>query len=199
MDFLIKSFFLFLLRLVLALIGLVVVAVALPFSYEVPGTLKANGWYLRLLPPWAWAWSNDRDGAEGDDQRRWLDRDAIFTNAWLNRWWWLAIRNPFNNGTRSWQLFSIDLDEVCAHKYVGQFDVRDKFGYEGYQFVSAVSINPIARACEGLYYVRRWGSSDYGFVIQIGFKLYPRELKKPPTDEGRVSFTFELAPLKKIS
>jgi len=202
--FVIKSVWLLALRLVLAMLGIFMVAIALPWSYEVPGTRKANGWYLRSLPRWTWLWGNDRDGAEGDDSRRWLDRDAVFSSKWpgyewLNRWWWLAVRNPVNNATRTWSLFSIDLQQVKVWEWCGQYEVRDKISYEGWQFVQASYRYTSHYEYQGIYYVRRWGNTTKALVIQIGFKLYPRELENPPADEGRVSFTFEIAPFKDIS
>jgi hypothetical protein len=195
MTFLCQAILLFALRLALAIIGMPIVALALPWSYEVKGTRQANGWYMRRLPSWAWIWDNAQDGSEGDSSRRWLDRDVISSNAWLNRWWWLAVRNPVNNASRTWSIFSLSLTEVSSWTYAGNLNVRDLIGLTGWQFVTA---RVEERTYQGFYLVRQWGNSKRGLVMQIGYKIYPRELANPPANEGRVSFTFEISPFKDI-
>jgi hypothetical protein len=75
-------------QLLVAIIGLIIVPIALLFT----GTLKNN------LPKWAWFWGNDEDGLQSPS----LDKDEHFTTpgSYLDRLYWLAIRNPACNFSR---------------------------------------------------------------------------------------------------
>ncbi len=72
-------------KIVLALLGLVVVPIALQFDLD-----------SRLWPKVFWLWGND----EHSVAPRWWMHDGKHHN-WFSRkfpnWWWFAIRNPVNN------------------------------------------------------------------------------------------------------
>ena len=51
-------------RVVMIVLGLAVVAVAIPFA--VPGVSVSDGRPIVNLPRWAWPWGNDFDGLDGD-------------------------------------------------------------------------------------------------------------------------------------
>lgn len=88
----------FIIRMVMVLAGLLIVAVALPWSYT-EGYTNLAGWQMRKLPRWAWLWSNDHDGIEGDTEGRYQVRDG-YGFGWWPRYNWAALRNPANNFSR---------------------------------------------------------------------------------------------------
>lgn len=57
--------------LVLLILGLVVVAVAIPF--RVPGVSVSDGRSIVNLPRWAWLFGNDYDGLLGDKRGWWAE------------------------------------------------------------------------------------------------------------------------------
>ena len=71
-------------KLALAIIGLVVIPFALVYER-----------FTKEWPRWAWVWGNDEEGCPA----WWIDRvslDHWYTDRWPY-WWWYAIRNPVNN------------------------------------------------------------------------------------------------------
>lgn len=91
------------------LLGLIVVAGALPFAKAVPGTKKPftqfpGEWELVRLPRWALWWDNPVDGMLGD-RRGWWDNYCL-TNygtdcrTFYAMWQWAAIRNSSNYWSR---------------------------------------------------------------------------------------------------
>ena len=83
-----------LVRFPLAVLGFVVVPVALRFSETVYGPL---GDEHERLPRWAWLWDNDEDGIDGPPWYRngYALKHPVAKH--FPRFWWLAVRNPVNN------------------------------------------------------------------------------------------------------
>jgi|GEM_PF-807887 len=190
------------LRIASILLGLLVVPLALPFRVVHHGTAKpfsqtSGNWCLVTLPAWAWLWSNDRDGAVGD-QRGWWHQNAPFglgAYHWFSMLVWLAFRNPANN-LRFTRLFGCPVLETSC-TWWGQEEVEDDPGKGGIRFLMAWSgIAPYY----GLYWVWQW-SERRALVVQLGFKPEPSDwLEDYSGDESRQwkGFTFEINPVKNI-
>lgn len=83
-----------LLRLLLALVGLVVVAIAIPFAKK-SGPVNSFGWQMERLPWWAWPWSNDYDGIQGQKNgKNYTDHPL---DSFAGKYHWTAVRNSLNN------------------------------------------------------------------------------------------------------
>ena len=198
-----QSLGLSLVKLSMAVIGLFVVAVALPFRKGETKWLssshnEAYEWGVITLPKWAWLWSNDSDGSLGDS-RGWWAKNAVFGlphTSYFAQWWWLCIRNPVNN-LRYTKLMSCDVSKAeITHQ--GDYFVRDKPDFAGYQFVVATVEG---RSYYGLYIVHQW-NEERAFVLRAGFKVEPRHAK---TDWGsekphkrHKGFTFRISPYNEI-
>lgn len=198
---------LFLIRVLGILSGYLVVPLSLPFSRVVEGTLRPfsdyphNGsWQLEILPKLFWMWSNDEDGALGD-KRGWWDANTPFGNcrSFMSKFWWLAVRNPFNNASRFSSFFACNITNKDWEWY-GQEYVRDDFSNTGWQLVFATD-KDTKKIHGGFYWVHRWGSSNRALVVQLGNKIYPRHRWVVENDpiESFKGFTFEINPFKDIS
>lgn len=192
------------LRILLIVAGLVIVPLAIPLrrtdeSTRQPFTTTAGDWLLVTLPEWAWLWSNDRDGAAGD-QRGWWHMNAplgLGAYHWLSMFWWLAIRNPANNA-RFTRLMGCPVTE-CTFEYWGDEVVKDKPGQGGARFMIATH-RETGRKYYGLYFVKTW-SNTRALVVQIGFKGEPSDWHEDySADESRQwkGLTFEVNPWKNI-
>ena len=119
---------LILIRIPMILLGLVVVAVALPFAKVHPdptdplrvAKLKWSDWQLVRLPVWAWPWDNMRDGAMGDTRGRYWYAQApgFLITPYLKQYWWLAVRNPCNNFSRFMRPNTVDVRKLVI-TYIG--------------------------------------------------------------------------------
>lgn len=163
-----QSFTITLIQLPLMAIGLFAVPLALMFRIYDTSVIPEvkNGWVMIRLPKWAWIWDNDWDGAMGDDNMRYWDRDypKIFKNSpLLKMWYWLAVRNKINNSSRYW--FGCDVSKNKPILIAGDYTVQDKRGKEGWQLVKA-------GWCIGFYWVRK-GVTEKNWVSRMGFKIQP--------------------------
>lgn len=189
--FLLKWLFLFVVRAVLMVLGLVVVPVALPFTkWTVSVSDRRN---IEVLPDWAWLWSNDFDGTLGD-RRGWWDAHAPFglgSYHFLSKFIWLALRNPVNNLRRT-DWFSCPVRD-CYVMYIGKFNVEDKVGKTGWQFVVAEHMKT-EKEWHGFYWVHPW-NAERALVVRAGFKIKPghEDGNEPPK-----GFTFRFNPWKKL-
>ena len=162
---------LMLVRAVLILLGLVVVAVALPF-YN--GNRKLDQfftqfhtkdvWYHIGLPKWAWLWSNDRDGALGDKRGWWhneMVKEGGSCYSFKSMYTWLALRNPVNN-LGFLPLFSCDISKSTVKVIAGSKATDYKDMGKGLQ---------ILKANDGKFnYYHLYYTSDR-FYIRIGHKI----------------------------
>ena len=115
--------FLLLANIVTDLLGIFVVALAIPF--RVPGVSVSDGRPIVNLPKWVWMFGNDYDGLLGD-KRGWWDANTPFgwkVDSFMAMWWWAAIRNPVNN-MRLMKLFQAPV-RGSTITYKGDFHVRD--------------------------------------------------------------------------
>ena len=202
---LLQAIGLILLRIVLIVAGLVVVPIALPFrvtdaSTAKPFTEQPGTWVLVTLPRWAWLWSNDRDGAMGDE-RGWWHANAPFglgADHWFSQLVWLAYRNPANNA-RFTRFMGCPVTE-CSYEFVGDAVVKDKPGLGGTRFLVATH-KETGRRYFGFYGVKTW-SDERALVVQIGFKGEPSDWAEDYTgDESRQwkGLTCEINPWKNIA
>lgn len=189
-------------RIVAYLMGPFVVAAALPFrmsGFDYRGSHpRFPGWKMIVLPGWAWPWSNDRDGAMGDPDGRYWNRDAPkWLNAFWKMWWWLVVRNPTNNLARFSMLYSINVSRYRVITLGGtENTVRDKLGMEGWQFVNSNRKFP----SYGFYLVKRYGKTNHGLVIRLGNKIEPRHnnQKWPDPQKAIKGWTFRIVPFKDL-
>jgi hypothetical protein len=86
--------FLFVCNVVLLLLGLLVVAVAIPF--RVPGLSVSDGRPIVNLPRWVWLWGNDFDGLLGDKHGTWAASTpfGLPADSFIAMYTWAALRNP---------------------------------------------------------------------------------------------------------
>lgn len=159
-------------------------------------------WIREKFPKVFWPWDNIEDSSTGD-HRGWWDANCFDQNSrlWKNRFWWLAIRNPFNNFKR--YVIGLDIREYHFTKLGGQDVVRDDFKNTGWQLLKA---SPRKGSSKWLpryqfYLVARYGTSDRALVIQLGNKIkleHETAVEKDVIDYFK-GFTFEINPYKDIS
>lgn len=160
--------FLFLSNVVFILAGFIMVAIAIPF--RVDGVSVSDGRWITNLPRWAWVWGNDFDGLLGD-KRMWYAANTPWglpTTSFISMYNWAALRNPADN-MRRMSLYSAPVTD-SVYTYKGQYDVGDKPGMGGWQFVKAVSTK--GKSYYGFYLVHEWNDKA-AFVIRLGYKLSP--------------------------
>lgn len=191
------------LRVALILLGFLVVLFALPFlTFEgpsIPFTQAPGNWRLARLPGWSWLWSNDRDGALGDERGWWHLNAPLGLGAyhWFSQFWWLAIRNPANN-MRFTPWFSCPLTE-CDYRYWGDESVEDRPGQGGQRLMLATH-KTTGRRYYGFYGVWQW-SATRALVIQLGFKPEPSDWADDYSTDPSAQWkglTFEINPWKSI-
>ncbi|WP_313135525.1 DUF7338 family protein [Stutzerimonas nitrititolerans] len=178
-------------RVALIVIGLPVVALAIPFRTE--GVSASDGRAIVNLPRWAWMFGNDYDGLFGDKRGWWADNTPFGwpVGSFAAMWWWAAIRNPVNN-LRLVPGISCPVSE-CLITYRGHYSVEDKPDRGGWQFVTAKRHSGSSR-WYGFYFVHEW-SKTRAFVIRIGYKIKPSHAG---SDEPAKGMTFKLNPWKEI-
>lgn len=176
-------------RLIAILLGLFVVAAALPF--RIKDYSVSDNRQIVNLPGWAWLWGNDHDGLLGDKRLWWANNTPLgwAVDSFMAMYWWAAIRNPANN-MRQLDAFSAPVIDSQI-KYLGRYTVEDKPNLDGWQFVWA---EQDVRRWYGFYLVHCW-SDTRAFVIRLGFKIKPSHYL---TAEPRKGLTFKINPYKKI-
>lgn len=163
---------------------------------------KDRYWIREVFPKVFWPWDNIEDSSTGD-HRGWWDANCFKGNSrlWINRFWWLAIRNPFNNFKR--YILGIDSRQYNYSLLAGQDYVRDDLQSTGWQFLKA---SPKLGSSKRLpryqfYLVARWGGSTRALVVQLGNKMklsHQDRVEKEEIDYFS-GFTFEVNPWKDIS
>lgn len=176
-------------RLACILLGLVVVALAIPFRG--PDYSESDGRAIANLPGWAWLWGNDYDGLLGDKRGWWAANTpfGVAVDSFLAMWVWAALRNPANN-MRFLSAFSAPIiGSIIA--WHGDYVVEDKPGLGGWQFVI---VENAGKRWFGFYLVHEW-SATRALVVRIGFKVKPDHQGK---DEPAKGMTFKINPFKAI-
>jgi len=127
-----RSTAVFLASIPMTLLGLPVVAIALPFRISdpnsvVPFTQYPGSWMFVRLPAWAQPWDNPVDGLLGDRRGWW--NDYCVTNygkacdAFYSMWQWAAIRNSANY----WSRITVGLDASRCTAQLLAFGKRWQF------------------------------------------------------------------------
>lgn len=137
----------FLIQVVGILLGYPLVAIGLMFTTINESTRKAftdyntnRFWVQESMPSILYWWDNLEDSCRGD-HRGWWDLNSFFSNSelWINKWWWLVVRNPFNNFKR--YILGCDVRLYNMVTLYGKSYVRDDFDSTGFQFVVAFPKN----------------------------------------------------------
>jgi len=159
-------------------------------------------WIREKFPKVFWPWDNIEDSSTGD-HRGWWDANCFDADSrlWKNRFWWLAVRNPFNNFKR--YVLGCDVREYHFTKLGGQDVVRDDFRNTGWQLLKA---SPRKGSSKWLpryqfYLVARYGTSGRALVVQLGNKIkleHETAVEKDEIDYFK-GFTWEINPYKDIS
>ena len=180
---------LIILRVALILLGLPIVALAIPFRRA--SVSASDGREIVNLPRWAWLWGNDFDGLLGDKRGWWADNTpfGVAVDSFLAMWWWAAVRNPVNN-LRLVPGISCPVTD-CLIEYRGDYTVEDKPGQGGFQFVIA---HRRSSTWYGLYWVHEW-SATRAFVVRLGYKIKPSHALSGEPPKG---MTFKVNPWKAI-
>lgn len=165
----IQFLWLFICNVVLDIIGLFVVAVAIPF--RVDGKSLSDGRPIKNLPNCVWLFGNDYDGLLGD-KRGWWDANTPFglpADHYIPMYTWAALRNPVNN-MRLTNMFSCPV-EGSTITYKGKEHVRDHPNEGGWQFVTTENNG---KRWYGFYWVHQW-SETRALVVRLGFKTEPSD------------------------
>ena len=163
------------------ILGLVVVAVAIPF--RVPDISKSDGRAIVNLPSWAWLFGNDYDGLLGDKHGTWAASTpfGLPVDSFISMYTWAALRNPVNN-MRLVSLWSCPLSK-CVATFSGQGYVRDDPNFTGWQFVTTKLAAGGWRRWYSFYWVHAW-SETRCLVVRFGFKVNPLDDFAQEDDAG---------------
>lgn len=156
-------------NIVTDLVGLFVVAIAIPF--KVDDISKSDGRKIVNLPRWAWLFGNDYDGLLGDKRGWWAENTPFGwpVDHFVSMYTWAALRNPVNN-MRLTNLFSAPV-QGSTITFKGKEHVRDDKDSAGWQFVTTENSG---KKWFGFYLVYLW-SDTRAFVIRLGFKVEPKD------------------------
>ena len=183
--FLMKAFLLALAGLPVTLLGLLLVAVGLPFRKSFPETMRPfsqypqhGHWMLVDLPSWLKPWSNPFDGALGDKRGWWANERGGKHTSYLSMWLWLAIRNPANYWSRV--MTGVDVSRCKIERVKGNADVIiEEPGVSNWHVLKATRD-------DGKTFYRFWLVWAYPFRpdkslnIDIGWKLKLEDSEMSP-------------------
>jgi hypothetical protein len=158
-------------KILAVLLGLPIVAIAIPFGKTIipapkweghGGRMITNAWEYRALPSWAqWLWGSDKYGAYGN---------AIWTReknrvGWWSQFKWLALRNPVSNMNRL--SFFNPLYDPNDLDWIGKKKIDDVKGKWGFQLIWDTTRWWIG----GVYIILPYGKTGKCFRLRIGDKL----------------------------
>ncbi len=157
-------------RLTAIILGLFIVALALPFRTEKPVTNPDEQAYpsrkIVHLPKWAWLWDNDAEG-----MMSWMDEWPEMCwngkpDSFLSMWQWAAWRNPANN-MRFVRGLALYVPDTKEWNFWGDTKVDDKdyVNGKGWNFI-------YARGKYFPYYGFNWVGDKY--YTQLGHKVEPK-------------------------
>lgn len=169
-------------RIIMVVIGLFVVAVALPFAKS-EGERNSYGWQMVKLPSWAWLWSNDHDGVEGDTECRYQVRDG-YGFGFRARYNWTALRNPCNNFTR--YVIGFNFKNVGEVKWCGDIPNADDDKI-GWTYNRAKLVDG-----DSDYWVPGWTYTNKKYCWSFGWKI--RHTR--PEEKSQIGFTTTIGPYK---
>ena len=207
--FILTSIVFFVIQVVGILLGFILVPIMLAFGEFDFSTAKNftqyntnRQWVKEVFPSVFWPWDNLEDSSTGD-HRGWWDANSFGQDSrkWINRFWWLAVRNPFNNAKRF--ILGADVRDYLITKVAGQDYVRDDFESTGCQLLKATPLDGSGKIIPRyqFYLVKRYGESNRALVVQIGNKIrleHNGAVEKDEYDYWK-GWTLEINPFKNIS
>ena len=159
------------LDLIVKLVGLIAVAISLPFAKEKPAPewehpstrITYNGWRFIALPePFQSIWGSDKYGANGNFL--WPAHGDVDT-FWM-RYQWLALRNPGSNYSyMPWMNYVAKYENI---KHIGADRIDDNTGVTGFRF----TYDKTAPWRCGIVWLMRYGNSEKGLWMRLGFLQY---------------------------
>lgn len=207
--FVVSTIIFFLIQIIGIVLGFIIVPVMLALGKFDWSTAKnftqyntSRQWVKEQFPTVFWPWDNLEDSSTGD-HRGWWDANCFGANGrkWINRFWWLAIRNPFNNCKRF--VLGADVRKYIITNLAGQDYVRDDLNSTGWQLLKASPMKGSGKKLPRyqFYLVKRYGSSSRALVIQIGNKIRLEHNSAVEKDEYDYfkGWTLEFNPFKDIS
>jgi hypothetical protein len=170
----VKYLILVLLDWLLAILGLVIVPIALLFTPR-----KATN-----LPRWAWLWDNDVDGLNGDSG--WQDKHPETYSSFFWRFWWLAIRNRTTNFGRRIAGYTLTTQPFFkGNPFIG----NGKGKPTGWTFIW------VPREAFCFYLVAPWFNGKKCLRIYLGWKCLPDNSKGVPIwKPARCSLVYSISP-----
>jgi len=209
LTWLLTAIFNFLVQIPIKLLGLLTVAIGLPFVKSFPETERAFSqfpaelkWKLVRLPSWLLWWDNQYDGLLGDKRGYWNDQclkkyNKSSDSPWC-MWLWTAVRNPANYFGRN--VISMDVARCRVEKVWGDDVVIEEPGKQCRQFLKATRD-------DGKEFCRMFISwalpfnKERAFMLDIGYKikLSHNELTLDAPDKDRLrSPVFVISPWKTL-
>jgi len=127
---------------------------------------------------------NEDDGLDGDTPYK--SRKGI--NWWVNRYNWVALRNPIHNLANKMGVNEVIVD----YKWLGNRNTEDRIGHEGWCYSEATGesgkVYQMFRWCKLFY-------KNYGIEMNIGYKNFCVQYLNIPY---KYSFTVSINPFKKF-
>ncbi|MDR1709994.1 MAG: hypothetical protein LBS70_09790 [Candidatus Accumulibacter sp.] len=182
-----RGVLLYLAEMPVNLLGLIVVALALPFRRETSEGMpfsqypEFGAWRMIELPGWAKWWSNPCDGLIGD-KRGWFGQWCVghripYPSA-LSMWWWAAVRNPANYFSRV--TTAIDITGATLKLLAGTSVYASESDF-GWHFIVAERDGKTLAALFQAAIPYPFFDRRYGFYCRFGYKI---ELDEPQTAEN---------------
>lgn len=201
----IRAFLLFIVQIPLILIGLIVVAVMIPFRKTDEATRKTftqypehGEWVFTNFGGW---WGNPCDGLIGDKRgwfANWCVEHCIDSPSFLSMWIWAAIRNPINGWSRL--VAGVDVSRCLIEKKHGQDVVSDSVGMTGWQYL--VAYRDDGKEFPRLYVVIPWFfDKAHAVMIDIGWKVklsHNGTPKDAPLNDRMKGNVFTISPWKTL-
>lgn len=199
-----KAFFLALLKVAVALAGLIVVAVAIPFRrystvrIQFSQYPQLGEWSLVRLPEWALWWDNPYDGLLGDKRGWWANERGGNHESFLSTWLWAAVRNPANYFSRN--VVGVDVANMVIRLVAGDQEVSEEPGRREWQLLSGVK--------DGKEVRRFWlcfaypFAPDHALMIDLGWKIklsHNGTTEDAPPQDRFKGLVFVISPWKSLS
>lgn len=191
---------LFLVKLPVQILGLLIVALAIPFRYS-ENTVENDGlsrqysqypelgsWTRWRLPKWALWWDNAYDGLTGDKRGWWANecRKAGRTEySFLSMYIWAALRNSANYFSR--YVSGVDVSDCTIKMIAGNAEKVDESGASGKSWQHLVAINS-----KGKEFHRIFGSfplfGKRSVLVNLGWKIKLDQNGTPKDARGQDRF-----------
>lgn len=175
-------------------LGLVMVAIGLPFRRVIgeprPFLQFSGEWQMIRLPTWLLPWDNAFDGLMGDKRGWWnnycLENYGKPATHPYCLWRWAAMRNPANYWSRN--ITGIDVTNWTISKLAGDDVVTEDVGTREWQFLVAKHKHSPLRLHRFFCFIALPGRPDKGIMFDIGWKirLSHNEVTKDSPETDRI-------------